>query len=68
MTSGALAGQPTAFYPGGRSAQRPSTLHPGPQESPADVVQSLIEASAALDELWAQIPPEAIRSSTPHSP
>ncbi|MCY3631850.1 MAG: maleylpyruvate isomerase N-terminal domain-containing protein [bacterium] len=38
MTSDALAGQPTAFYPGGVSAQRPSTLHPGPQESPADVV------------------------------
>jgi len=67
MTSDALAGQPTAFYPGGRSAQRPSTLHPGPQQSPADAVQSLIEASAALDELWAQIPPEAWdRRRTPH--
>ncbi len=64
MTSDALAGQPTAFYPGGRSAQRPSTLHPGPQQGPADVVQSLIEASAALDELWAQIPPEAWGGTT----
>lgn len=64
MTSDALAGQPTAFYPGGRSAQRPSTLHPGPQQSPADVVQSLVEASAALDELWAQIPPEAWDGTT----
>ena len=64
MTSDALAGRPTAFYPGGRSAQRPSTLHPGPQQSPADVVQSLIEASAALDELWAQIPPGAWEGTT----
>ncbi len=68
MTSDAQAGQPAAFYPGGRSAQRPSTLHPGPQESPADVVQSLIEASAALDELWAQIPPEAWDGTTVHEP
>ena len=64
MTRDALAGLPTAFYPGGRSAQRPSTLHPGPQESPADVVQSLVEASAALDELWAQIPPTAWDGTT----
>ena len=32
------------------------------------MVQSLIEASAALDELWAQIPPEGWDGTTVHEP
>lgn len=52
MTLDALAGRPTAYYPGGRSTQRPGTLEPRPGESPADVVTSLRDASAALDDAF----------------
>ena len=68
MTRDALAGLPTGFYPGGRSAQRPSTLRPGSDENAADVVQSLRECSAALDELWAHTPAEAWETATIHEP
>lgn len=68
MTSDALAGLPTGFYPEGRSAQRPSTLQPGPDENAADVVQTFRECSAALDEFWAQISPEAWETTTIHEP
>ena len=68
MTSDALAGRPTAFYPDGRSAQRPPTLRPGPGENASNVVRSLRECSAALDELWAHIPAEAWETTTIHEP
>jgi len=68
MTSDALAGLPTGFYPDGRSAQRPSTLRPGLEENAADVVQSFRECSAALDELWAHIPTETWDETTIHEP
>lgn len=68
MPSDALAGLPTGFYPDGRSAQRPPTLQPGPDENAADVVQSFRECSAMLDEYWAQISPEAWETTTIHEP
>lgn len=68
MTRDASTGLPTGFYPGSRSAQRPSTLRPGPYESAADVVESLRECSAVLDELWAHTPPEAWETTTIHEP
>ena len=55
MTIDALAGRRTAFYPQGRSLQRPSTLLPNRGESNAEVVLSLTEACARLDRLWASI-------------
>ena len=68
MTSDALAGLPTGFYPNGRSAQRPSTLRPGLDENAADVVQSFRECGAALDELWVHIPAQAWETTTIHEP
>ena len=53
MTAAALADRPVAYYPGGRAAQRPGTLEPGPGEAPGDVVASLAGHSEALDRLWA---------------
>jgi hypothetical protein len=52
VTDDAVAGRPTSFYPRGRAEQRPATLVPEPGESPADVVASLQDASAALHERW----------------
>ena len=55
MTLDTLAGRRTAYYPEGRSNQRPGTLQPRPGESPADVVGSLRATSAALDDAWASV-------------
>lgn len=55
MTTDALAGTPTAFYPNGRSRQRDATLRPDEGESPADVVTSLSEISDHLDRLWVNL-------------
>jgi uncharacterized protein (TIGR03083 family) len=52
MTRHAIAGAPTAYYPGGREQQRPSTLVPRPGESGADVVASLATSSDDLVRLW----------------
>ncbi len=68
MTSDALADLPTGFYPGGRAAQRPSTLQPAPDESAADVIQSFNESSAVLDETWSHIPAEAWDETTTREP
>jgi uncharacterized protein (TIGR03083 family) len=57
LTTDALAGRPTSFYPGGRSRQRPDTLRPGESEAPADVVGSLATQSGRLQELWARLAP-----------
>ena len=59
MTAAALEDRPAAFYPGGREAQRPGTLEPSAGEAPGDVVASLAERSAALDQLWTGMAPEA---------
>jgi hypothetical protein len=53
MTSAALAGHPAAFYPGGRTSQRPATLQPAPDETPQEVVASFADRCAQLDRLWA---------------
>ncbi len=55
MTDDALAGRPTAYYPHGRTAQRPGTLGPEPGESPADVVTSLSRGSHALHARWSEL-------------
>lgn len=55
MTIDATAGRPASYYPEGRAKQRPGTLVPGPGESPADVVASLRDASAALDLAWSDV-------------
>lgn len=63
MTIDATAGRPASYYPEGRATQRPGTLVPRPGESPADVVASLHEASAALDTMWSAVEdwPMAVR-------
>jgi uncharacterized protein (TIGR03083 family) len=53
MTAATLEDRPVSYYPGGRDAQRPGTLAPGPDETPADVVASLAAHSGALDRRWA---------------
>lgn len=58
MTIDALEGRRTAYYPEGRATQRPGTLEPRDGESPADVVQSLEDASAALDRTWSTLTDE----------
>lgn len=55
MTLDALAGRPAAYYPGGRATQRPGTLEPRPGQTAADVVTSLRDASAELDEVWSMV-------------
>ncbi len=55
MTSDALAGRQTAFYPDGRSLQRAATLRPDEGESSNDVVSSLAHGCERLDLLWAGI-------------
>ena len=55
MTIDAMAGRPASYYPEGRALQRPGTLEPRPGESPADVLASLREASAALDATWSAV-------------
>ena len=52
MTTDALAGRPTSYYPGGREEERPGTLVPAPGETPRSVVTSLADHSAALNTLW----------------
>lgn len=52
LTEGGIAGTATAYYPGGRTAERPLTLLPEPDERPADVIESLEAESARLLDLW----------------
>ncbi|HEX6238549.1 MAG TPA: maleylpyruvate isomerase family mycothiol-dependent enzyme [Acidimicrobiales bacterium] len=58
MTGEALAGRPTAFYPDGRSRQRPGTLRPRPREGPLDVVASLGARSGELHRAWGALSEE----------
>lgn len=51
LTDEALAGRPTAFYPGG-AAERERSLLPREGESPAALVTDLLEASDGLAEGW----------------
>jgi uncharacterized protein (TIGR03083 family) len=51
-TQAALEGRTAAYYPAGRSRQRPGTLRPEPGETPSDVVASLARHSADLHASW----------------
>ena len=55
MTADALARRATAYYPGGRASQRPTTLVPRPGETDGALVTSLRDASRVLQESWAGI-------------
>jgi hypothetical protein len=55
VTAEALAGREAAFYPEGRSVQRPGTLAPAPGESASDVLRSLAEEGRLLYELWSDL-------------
>lgn len=55
MTSDALAGRETSYYPEGRARQRPRTLAPQPGERPNNVVDDLADAAGRLDELWSSL-------------
>jgi maleylpyruvate isomerase len=52
MTDDALAGRPASYYPGGRTTQRPGTLHPADGEMPRDVVHTMASVSADLQRRW----------------
>jgi hypothetical protein len=52
MTKTALRGDPTAYYPHGRTVQRPGTLLPRKAEGSVDVVASLAGESFWLDQAW----------------
>lgn len=52
MTTDAVAGRPTSYYPEGRATQRPATLVPRHGESSAEVVASLRETSGLLQATW----------------
>jgi uncharacterized protein (TIGR03083 family) len=59
MTSDALAGRETSYYPAGRATQRPMTLAPLLGERPDDVVNGLADAADRLDGLWSSLEPDA---------
>lgn len=52
MTSAGLSDRPVAYYPEGRDQQRPTTLLPRPEESPSDVVSSLVIGCEELHRVW----------------
>jgi uncharacterized protein (TIGR03083 family) len=52
LTQAGISGKRAAYYPDGRTAQRPLTLEPGPGEKPQEVVNSLRRLSGELDEVW----------------
>jgi uncharacterized protein (TIGR03083 family) len=57
MTEAAFRGERAAYYPDGRSLQRPSTLSPHPGEDAIDVVASLAGESFWLDQVWRDLTP-----------
>jgi len=59
MTSDALEGRTTCYYPAGRSGQRPGTLVPGPGGSAAAVVEAFAGASEELQRAWSSLADEA---------
>jgi uncharacterized protein (TIGR03083 family) len=60
-TQAALDGRTAAYYPEGRSRQRPGTLLPAPGETPSDAVASLGRHSADLHALWSGLTEEQWR-------
>lgn len=65
MTTDTLTGRPTAYYPGGKAAQRPSTLEPEAGESPMAVVESLADACVDLDRAWRPVDDWTIEIAEP---
>jgi maleylpyruvate isomerase len=61
MTQAAIEGHAAAYYPAGRSRERPGTLQPEPGEGPSDVVASLARRSVELDGLWSGLTDERWR-------
>ena len=59
MTSDALEGRTTCYYPAGRPGERPGTLVPGPGESAAAVVEAFAGASEELQRGWSSLADEA---------
>ncbi|MEM8934616.1 MAG: maleylpyruvate isomerase family mycothiol-dependent enzyme [Acidobacteriota bacterium] len=53
VTEAALRGERAAFYPDGRTVERPWTLQPRPGEGPFDIVREFRRSAAALDAAWA---------------
>jgi uncharacterized protein (TIGR03083 family) len=68
ITRDTLAGKPTAYYPGGRATQRPSTLEPAPGEHAPEVVSSLASVAAELDTLWSSLGDDDWRNEVRESP
>lgn len=57
MIGRTLAGEPCAFYPGGRSATRPTTLRTGHGETVEAVVESFAETAGRLERVMADLGP-----------
>jgi hypothetical protein len=55
MTTDALAGRATSYYPAGRAAQRPQTLRPAQGERPEHVLDDWQVTAAELDDLWSSL-------------
>jgi Mycothiol maleylpyruvate isomerase N-terminal domain len=59
MTEATLQGRTASFYPEGRARQRAGTLLPSARENAPDVVRSLAEHSARLDQAWSMLRAES---------
>jgi uncharacterized protein (TIGR03083 family) len=58
MTTEALAGRPTSYYPDGRETQRAATLAPAAGETGRAVVDDLGRRGRALHSRWSALSPE----------
>ena len=58
ITDATCAGQPSAYYPGGREVQRPFTLRPALGEPRDHVLDSLAAESEGLADRWADLSPQ----------
>ncbi len=67
VTDEALRGERTSFYPEGRIASRPATLHPNEGESARDVVVDLAVRGQLLSDRWNHLSPDgwAVRVREP---
>ena len=59
MSSDALAGRETSYYPAGRATQRPTTLAPAAGEGPEEVLNDWGRAAGRLDDLWLSLDQQA---------
>ena len=58
MTSAAIGGRRSSYYPEGRARQRPATLEPRRGERPSDVVRSLRQGADQLQRVWSELSEE----------